>query len=424
MKLNGQVTDAMDFYQGHDPHALVREYGSPLYVYNERIFRKNCKDLMNMCPYPNFVVNYSIKANSNQTLLAIAKSEGLRAEATSPGEIAALLSIGHDPANIFFIANNVSTEEMKYAIDKGILFSADSLSQLDRYGRANPGGKVAVRFNPGVGSGHHEKVVTGGDDTKFGVNEEYIPQVKEIAAKHNLTIVGVNQHIGSYILDINIFMESIERLLNIANHFDSLEFIDLGGGFGIPYHKQEGEGSLDLSALGEALARFMEQFSSAYGRELTYMVEPGRYVPAESSVLLGTVNAIKNNGPEKYIGTDLGFTVLIRPVLYDAYHGIEVYREVCDKNACIPTETETVHVMGNICENGDHIAKDRTLPIIQEEDVLGVLDAGAYGYVMSSQYNHRLRPAEILIRENGEIVVIRHRDTFEDLMRNMPKVNI
>ena len=422
MKLNGQVTDSMDFYQGHDPHALVREYGSPLYVYNERIFRKSCRDLKKMCPYPNFIVNYSIKANSNLTLLSIAKSEGLRAEAVSPGEIAALLAAGYNPADIFFITNNASAEEMKYAIDKGILFSADSVSQLDRYGSINPGAKVAIRFNPGVGSGHHEKVVTGGGNTKFGVNEEYIPQIKAILAKHNLTVVGINQHIGSYILDVNIFMESVERLLAIAKNFDTLEFIDLGGGFGIPYHKQEGEESLDLPVLGESLSLFMKQFSEAYGKELTFMIEPGRYIPAESSVLLGTVHAIKNNGTEKYIGTDLGFTVLVRPVFYDAYHGIEVYREGDIKDSPPPTETEVVHVVGNVCENGDYIATNRNLPVILEGDVLGVLDAGAYGYSMSSQYNHRLRPAEILIRENGEIVLIRHRDTFEDLLRNMPLV--
>ena len=241
MKLNGQVTDAVDFYQGHEPHALVKEYGSPLYVYNERIFRKNCRDFIKMCPYPKFAVNYSVKANSNVKLLSIAKSEGLRAEAVSPGEIEALLAAGYDAKDIFYVTNNASDEEIGYAIKKGILFSADSLSQLDRYGRLNPGSRVAFRFNPGVGSGHHIKVVTGGRDTKFGINEAYIPQVKEILAKHRLVLAGVNQHIGSYILDINIFMESVERILDVAKKFDTLEFIDLGGGFGIPYHKQEGE---------------------------------------------------------------------------------------------------------------------------------------------------------------------------------------
>ena len=417
MKLNGQVTDAVDFYQGHDPHELIKKYGSPLYVYNERIFRKNCRDFKQMCDYPHFSVNYSIKANSNLTLLSIAKSEGLRAEVTSPGETAALIAVGYKPDEIFYITNNASSEDMEFAVKKGILFSADSLSQLDRYGRANPGGTVAARFNPGVGSGHHIKVVTGGDDTKFGINEEYIPQVKSILQKHNLTLVGINQHIGSYILDVDIFMESVERLLAIAKNFDSLKLIDLGGGFGIPYHKQEGEQPLNLPALGKELCRFMEQFSQSYGRPLTFMVEPGRYIPAESGVLLGTVHAIKNNGPEKYIGTDLCFTVLIRPTLYDSYHGIEVYRK---GSTATSAGQEKVHVVGNICESGDYIAKDRMLPIIEEDDVLGVLDAGAYGYSMSSQYNNRLRPAEILICENGNVELIRHRDTVEDLLRNMP----
>ena len=417
MKLNGQVTDAVDFYQGHDPHELVRQYGSPLYVYNERIFRKNCKDFMNMCPYQDFSVNYSIKANSNLKLLSIAKSEGLKADAVSPGEIEALLAAGFEPEDIFYVTNNASADEMAYAIEKGLAFSADSLSQLDKYGQLNPGGRVAVRFNPGVGSGHHIKVVTGGRDTKFGINESYIPQIKEILAKHNLTIIGVNQHIGSYILDINIFMESVERMLAFAKNFDTLEFIDLGGGFGIPYHKQDGERPIDLPALGQALAKYMEDFSVAYGRKLKFMVEPGRYIPAESSVLLGTVNAIKNNGEEKYIGTDIGFTVLVRPVMYDAFHGIEIYREGTEIK--YPIEKEVVRVVGNVCETGDYIAKDRYLPVIQEGDVLGVLDAGAYGYSMSSNYNHRLRPAEILIKESGEISIIRRRDTYKDLLANM-----
>jgi len=411
------VTEDLNFYQGHNPHALLREYGSPLYVYNERIFRERCREVMGMCPYSRFHVNYSIKANTNLTLLAIAKQEGLRGEATSPGEIEALLAVGYKPGEIFYITNNASTEDMLYSVEKGILFSADSVSQLDRYGRANPGGRVAVRFNPGVGSGHHDNVVTGGKKTKFGVNEEYIPQVKEVLAKHKLTIVGINQHIGSHILDVNIYMDSVKRMLAMAKNFDTLEFIDLGGGFGIPYHKQDGEGSLDMPALGGALAAFMTEFSEGYGRELDCMIEPGRFIPAESGVLLGTVHAVKNNAEDKYVGTDLGFTVLLRPTLYDSHHDIEVYRE-----GAVPGGSEKVHVVGNVCESGDYIARNRELPVIEEGDALGVLDAGAYGYSMASTYNHRLRPAEVLIRESGELVLIRRRDTYADLLRNMPHV--
>ncbi|MCL1987376.1 MAG: diaminopimelate decarboxylase [Firmicutes bacterium] len=422
MKLNGEVTDSLNFYMGHEPHNLIKEYGSPLYVYNERIFRKNCQNFKHLCKYPNFVVNYAIKANSNLTLLNIAREEGLHAEVTSIGEIELLLAANYKTSDIFFITNNASSEDMLYAIDKNIMFSVDSLSQLDRYGRLNPGGKVAARFNPGVGSGHHQKVVTGGNSTKFGINETEISQVKEILAKHNLKLIGINQHIGSYILDIKIFIESVQRMLNIAKNFDNLEFIDLGGGFGIPYHKQEGERPLDIAALGLELCGFMHNFSQVYGKQLTFMVEPGRYIAAESGILLGSVNAIKTNGDNKYIGTDLGFNVLMRPLLYDAYHGIEVYREnleTVENSEKIPKTTETVHIVGNICESGDYIAKNRNLPIINEGDVLGVLDVGAYGFSMSSQYNQRLRPAEILIKEDGSVVLIRRRDSYKDLLNNM-----
>ena len=423
MKLNGELTDSLNFYMGHEPHDLIAKYGSPLYVYNERIFREKCRDFKHLCKYPKFVVNYAIKANSNLTLLKIAKQEGLRAEVTSIGEIELLLAAEYDACDIFFITNNATTAEMQYAIDKGITFSADSLSQLDRYGRLNFGGKVAARFNPGIGSGHHQGVVTGGEETKFGINESEIPQVKEILAKHNLTLIGINQHIGSYILDIKIFIDSVKRMLNIAANFDTLEFIDLGGGFGIPYHKQEGERPLDIAALGTALCEFMGDFSAKYGKQLTFMVEPGRYIAAESGVLLGNVTAIKYNAA-KYIGTDLGFNVLMRPLLYDAYHGIEVYRNTTEETANtaqppFPIKNEIVHIVGNICESGDYIAKNRNLPIIQEGDVLGVLDVGAYGFSMTSQYNQRLRPAEILIREDGAIQVIRRRDSYADLLRNM-----
>jgi diaminopimelate decarboxylase len=418
MKLNGQVTDAADFYQGHKPHDLLRAYGSPLYVYNERIFRKNCRDLIRMCPYPHFQVNYSIKANSNLTLLKIVRSEGIKADAVSPGEIIALEAAGFKPEDIFYITNNASAEDMHFAVARGILMSMDSVSQLETYGCVNPGGRVALRFNPGIGAGHHANVVTAGQHTKFGINEEYIPEIKRIAARYDLQIVGLNQHIGSQVMRPTWFMASVERLMSIAKHFKGLEFIDLGGGFGIPYKKQQGEMPLDLTTLGNELARYMEDFSKTYcapGEKLTFKVEPGRYIPAESGVLLGTVNDIKYNGEDKYIGTDIGLSVLIRPVLYDAYHEIEVYREGGEAEP----HTETVRVVGNICETGDYIAKERTLPVICEGDALGVLDAGAYCYAMASTYNHRLRPAEVLICEDGTLKIIRKRDTYEDLLRNM-----
>jgi len=187
----------------------------------------------------------------------------------------------------------------------------------------------------------------------------------------------------------------------------------MGGGFGIPYRKQEGQASLDLVSFKEKLTAVLYEWTEKYGKKILFKSEPGRYIVAESGILLGTVYATKNNYGTRYVGTDIGFNVLARPVMYDSHHDIEVYRGGIPQNQ---GETETVTVVGNICESGDIIAKDRTLPKIQEGDILGIMDAGAYGFAMSSNYNMRLRPAEVMIKENGEAVLIRRRDTFEDLI--------
>jgi diaminopimelate decarboxylase len=270
-----------------------------------------------------------------------------------------------------------------------------------------------VRFNPGVGAGHHEKVITAGKNIKFGVNPEDIPDVKNIIRRYNLSLKGINQHIGSLFLEKTQYLKSMDALFDIARQFEDLDFIDLGGGFGIPYHKMEGQGRLDLKDMGDALAGKMTRFAGEYGKELILMVEPGRYVTAEAGLLLGTVHAVKFNGPVKYAGTDIGFNVLARPVLYDAHHDVEVYR----REDLSPGKQECVNITGNICESGDILAKNRLLPEILENDLLGVLDAGSYGHVMSSNYNNRLRPAEVLLRADKSVRMIRRRDTLEDLLR-------
>lgn len=407
------VTENNKFFGNSNPVDLIQEYGSPLYVYNERILRERCREMKNLISYPNFSVNFSVKANSNLHLLKIAREEGLNVDAMSPGEIFIELEAGFKPEQILFISNNVSAEEMQFAIDRNITISVDSLSQLELFGKINPGGSIAVRFNPGVGAGHHKKVVTGGKETKFGVDPTFIPQVKELLNKYNLRLIGINQHIGSLFMEGSAYIEGVKSILSIAKNFEDLEFVDLGGGFGIPYHKQEDEARLDLSALGEQLDPILNEWVHSYGKKVTFKIEPGRYISAESGVLLGTVHAVKTNYENKYIGTDLGFNVLQRPIMYDSHHDIEIYRSTDLPSA----KQEAVTIVGNICESGDIIAKNRILPEIFEGDILGILDAGAYGHVMCSNYNNRLRPAEVLIKENGEHVLIRRRDTLEDLIR-------
>lgn len=413
--LHGIYTTATDFYKGHDVYDLISQYGSPLYIYNEDILRTRCKEMKNLVSYPHFTPHFSIKANTNIHLLKIVREEGLHADVMSPGEIYLALESGFTPDELFFIPNNVVPEDMKYAIDKGVTVSVDSLDQLRLYGELNPGGKVAIRFNPGVGAGHCEKVVTGGKKTKFGVNPEYIPEVKRILETYNLTLVGINQHIGSLFMDGKPYIDSLSSILNIARNFDDLEFIDLGGGFGIPYHKQDGEERLDIKALGEALDPVLHNFAKEYGKEIQFQIEPGRYIPCESCALLGHVTATKTNADHDYIGCDIGFNVLQRPIMYGSHHDIEIYSREEKEQTLAPFT-----VVGNICESGDILAKDRLLPrSTTRGDLIAMMDAGAYGYCMASCYNQRFRPAEILIHSNGTIQQIRKRDTFEDLIRNM-----
>lgn len=410
-KINTKVTDSVNFFQGNKPADLTAKFGSPLYVYNERILRERCRELKNLVDYKNFIVNYSAKANSNLAFLEIVNEEGLYVDAMSPGEIYVELKAGFKPEQIFFISNNISKEEMQFAIDHNITMSVDSLSQLEQYGQLNPGGRIAARFNSGVGAGHSEKVITGGKKTKFAINPEYIPEFKEILKKYDLKLVGINNHIGSLFMEADKYIEGVKAILEIVKQFDDLEFVDFGGGIGIPYEKLNDQPRFNLDSLSKQLSQVIDDFVKEYGKEITFKIEPGRYISAECCVLLGTVHAVKQNNVHKFAGTDIGFNVLQRPVMYDSHHDIEVYND--------SDETEEITVVGNICESGDILAKDRVIPKVQVGDTIGLMDAGAYGYSMASNYNNRLRPAEVLIRENGEAVLIREADELEDLTKHM-----
>ncbi|NLB42064.1 MAG: diaminopimelate decarboxylase [Clostridiales bacterium] len=413
--MQNYFSEKMNFYGNTNPKDLINEYGSPLYVYNESILRQRCRDMADFIPYANYKASYSSKANGSLELLKIVREEGLHADAMSPGEIHVLLAAGFEPEQIFYIGNNVSVEEMMFAVNKGITMSVDSLSQLITYGQFNPGGNVAVRINPGFGIGHHDKVVTGGKDTKFGINVDCIPEIKSIIKEYNLNLIGINQHIGSLFMEGDAYIQSVKVILQIAEQFEALRFIDMGGGFGIPYHKQDNEEPLELKAFGEQLAILLSAWAERNNPDVMFMSEPGRYIVAESGVLLGTVHAQKENGGVSYIGTDLGFNVLVRPVMYDAWHDIEVYP--LNKEYAYSAE-KRVTIVGNICESGDTIAINRKLPVLSVGDIMGVMDAGAYGYSMSSNYNNRLRPAEVLIQRDDSHRIIRRRDTLDGLLQN------
>ena len=413
--VRSSYTDSVNFYGLEDPRELVARFGSPLYVYNENILRSCCRDLTGLSSHPGFRVNYSAKANTNPSLLRIIRSEGCVVDAMSTGELHVNRLAGFTKAELTYVCNNVSAEELKNAAEHCDVVSVDSLAQLELFGKAVPGGRVMVRFNPGIGAGHSDKVVTGGKKTKFGVDRDMLPEVQAIVAKYGLQFVGVNQHIVSLFMEAGPYLEAVKVLLAMAEKVMALgyplEVIDFGGGFGMPYRKYEGQARMDMAALGEALHACLSEWTAKTGYAGRFFIEPGRYVVAECGLVLGTVHATKNNGPYLFAGTDIGFTVLARPMLYDAFHDVEIYRENGQPDEELVEQT----IVGNICESGDILAKDRALPRIEQGDVIAMLDAGAYGFVMASTYNHRLRPAEVLIGADGRARLIRRRETLDDL---------
>lgn len=415
--ISQNYTDKMSFFGKNSPQQLAERFGTPLYIYNEAILRERCQQLRALSSHPSFCVNYSAKANTNLTLLGIVCEEGCVVDAMSPGELHLNQIAGFRPEQILYVCNNVSADELRNAVDNKVLVSVDSLSQIELYGKVNPGGEIMVRFNPGIGAGHHQKVITAGRATKFGVTPEDMDAVFALLHKYNLRLAGINQHIGSLFMEPDGYLHAAEFLLSLVDTLPDgalqhVKIIDFGGGFGIPYRKYEQQPRLDLAALGSKLHSLISTWVTRTGYTGRFFVEPGRFIVAECGLLLGTVHATKNNGETRYVGTDLGFNVLVRPAMYDSHHDVEVYREggFADDTRHLQT------VVGNICESGDILAKDRLLPPTQEGDLVGVLDAGAYGYVMASTYNQRLRPAEVLIGLDGEARCIRRRESLDDLL--------
>lgn len=411
--IRARHSDSQNFYGSVTPIELASQFGTPLYVYNENILRKRCKELMSLSTHDGFKVNYSVKANTNPFLLKIIREEGLLVDAMSPGELAMDTMAGYSPKEILYISNNNTPEEMQNALAAGCLISVDSLSQLELLGTLNPGGKVMTRLNPGIGDGHHTKVITGGSESKFGINLENLPEIIELVQKYNLTLAGLNQHIGSLFMRPNGYISAAKVLLDACGRlpkelFQTLEFLDFGGGFGIPYHKYDQEERLDMDTLGKDLHELISSWTEKTGYQGKFLIEPGRYVVAECGILLGTVTSVKNSGQIHFVGTDIGFNVLMRPVLYDSFHDLEIYSETRQ----MPIQQT---IVGNICESGDILAKQRLLPPMLPGTIIGILDTGAYGYSMASNYNERLLPAEVLVQASGLPKLVRRRQTIEDL---------
>ncbi len=402
------------FIDGVSALDLAERFCTPLYVTSETRVRENYRKIYTALNlnYEKIRVHYSAKANTSLSVLKILESEGAYLDAVSIGEVFLALKGGFPPERILFTGTNVRNEEFKFLLDSNVMINVDSLSELNRLlGMATPE-LLSVRLNPEVGAGHHEHCITAGKNSKFGLWENSILEAYETAQKAGVKRFGIHMHIGSGILTVEPFVLATENLLEIANKVHSLtgidfEFIDIGGGIGVPYRTEEKE--LDLSLFSEKVLGLFRQKIAEYGLGAPiFCVEPGRYIVCDAGVLLTTVNTVKVTPFKKFVGVDAGFNTLVRPAMYGSYHPIIVANKLGVPNA------ETYNVEGPLCESGDILAKDRSLPKIDEGDILAVLNAGAYGFSMSSQYNSKPRAAEVLVK-NGKYTLIRERESIEDL---------
>ncbi|HOI71975.1 MAG TPA: diaminopimelate decarboxylase [Methanobacterium sp.] len=408
---------------GADALDLAEEYGTPLYVMDEDRIRDNYNRINQAfsSQYSNFKIFYACKANTNLAVMRILEEIGCGIDAVSPGEIYTSLLSGFSPDRILFTGNNTTNEELKFALESGVRINLDSISALERLAKlpGAEGREISFRVNPKVGAGHHEHCITGGYLSKFGVMEEEAVNAYKRAIDLGFKPVGIHTHIGSGILDPEPFKVAVNTLMDTAGLVCQetgvqFEFIDFGGGMGIPYTPQES--LLDINKFAkEIVALFKEKMYKYDMGNPTLCLEPGRYIVGDASYLLTRVNTIKQSY-RKFAGVDAGFNTLLRPTMYGSYH------HIVSANNPLAEPTQEIDIAGNICESGDLFARDRSMPDLEEGDLLAILNAGAYAFSMSSQYNSRPRPAEVLVK-GGKSDLIRERETFADILskQNLPK---
>lgn len=402
----------LNTFGGIDAEDLIEKYGSPLYVYEEDVIRGRFNEIRSAISYPKTCIHYAAKANSNHAVLSLLNELGSGIDATSPGEVFLSLKAGFSPKDIIFTGVNSSPFDLAYCHEAGVQVNIGSLRLLEYWGHQYPGTKISVRINPDIGAGHHDHTITGGPASKFGIYHDRINDIKQIASQYDLDITGVHSHIGSGILQQDVFIKAMKIILDTAQNLEGLQFVDIGGGIGVPYSSQDH--SIDLIGLCRSISDTFSNFCELYGTDLELKLEPGRYIVAESGALLTTVTNLKETPKYSFVGVDSGFNHLQRPVMYGSYHEIQ--------NASHPNNEKSLFVVGgNLCESGDVFTRDekgiseRLLPIPEIGDILVIRDCGAYGYSMASNYNSRLLPAEVMVSK-GTSRLVRRRQTLNDLM--------
>lgn len=388
---------------------LIKEYDSPLYVYDAAVFARQYERLMNAFPSVKVRLNYACKALTNLAVLKEFKQMGSGLDAVSIQEVWLGLKAGFEPERILYTPNCVSMEEIEMAVKEGVRINIDNLSILEQFGHKY-GNKVpvCVRLNPHIMAGGNAHISVGHIDSKFGISIHQVRHISRIVKHFNIKVEGLHMHTGSDILDADVFLYGAELLFEAANEFPDLAYMDFGSGFKVAY-KQD-EIFTEIEEIGEKIATRFIAFCKDYGKQLELWFEPGKFLVSEAGYFLVKTNVVKQTTSTVFAGVDSGFNHLIRPKLYDAYHRIE--------NVSNPEGKKRIYsVVGYICET-DTFAMDRRLSEVRENDILCFYNAGAYAMSMASNYNSRFRPAEVMVKD-GKAILIRRRETMDDILATM-----
>ncbi|CAM1370683.1 diaminopimelate decarboxylase [Tenacibaculum xiamenense] len=393
---------------------LADTYGCPLYVYDTDVIINQYKKITKaFSKVKNVKINYATKALSNINILKVFNSLKSGLDTVSIQEVKLGLLAGFDPKDIIYTPNGVSLQEIEEVAKLGVQINIDNLSILELFGQKHPKIPVCIRINPHVMAGGNSKISVGHIDSKFGISIHQVPHIKRVVENTGMRINGIHMHTGSDILDIDTFIRATEILFEVARQFKNIDFIDFGSGFKVPYKKDDI--STNIEELGEKLSSRFNEFCKNYGKDITLMFEPGKFLVSQSGYFLAKVNVIKQTTSTVFAGIDSGLNHLIRPMFYNSYHYIE--------NISNPKGRERFYsVVGYICET-DTFGSNRRIAEIAEDDILCFHNAGAYCYSMTSNYNSRYKPAEVMLYK-GKDYLIRKRETFEDILRNQEQVTI
>ena len=388
--------------------AIADEFGTPVYIYHAERIAEQYKKLKKAFSGCNARFFYACKSLTNVNVLKYMQTIGVSLDCVSINEVKLGLMAGFDKKDILYTPNCVDFEEVVEVKEMGVNINIDNISILEQFGhKFGNSYPVCIRLNPHIMAGGNYKISTGHIDSKFGISIHQMRHIERIVKSTNINITGIHMHTGSEIKDVRVFLEGLEVMLNTSAHFPNLEFIDLGSGFKVPY--QPGDAETDINDLGKKVAQAFVEFEKETGKKLQVWFEPGKYLVSQCGYFVVKTNVIKQTPAAVFAGVNSGFNHLIRPMMYDAYHHIE--------NISNPAGPERIYnVVGNICET-DTFAWDRKLTEVREGDYLVFHNAGAYGFEMSSNFNSRLKPAEVMVVE-GKAKLIRQRDVFEDLLRN------